>query len=107
MWAGIYKFGRLFRKNFETAEVYRKYIIFPIISAYVEQVSRWFGRGRKAKLEGKLLKGGSEIDGHFVNFSNIEDIINPKKNSLRLPLIISGICYTTLLIAKLIEWFLK
>jgi len=50
----------------------------PIIYRYVTQVCRAFvnlfttkaeREQRKAKMEGKLLKGGSEIDGRFVNFS--------------------------------------
>ena len=48
---------------------------FPIISAYVEQVSRFLARKSRAKMEGKLLKGGSEIDGRFGNFSNNQTLV--------------------------------
>jgi hypothetical protein len=40
----------------------------PIISAYVEQVSRFLARRRAAKMEGKLHSTRSEIAGRFGNF---------------------------------------
>ena len=52
-----------------------KLLFFPIISAYVEQVSRFLARKSRAKMEGKLLKGGSEIDGRFGNFSNNQTLV--------------------------------
>ena len=44
--------------------------LFPIISAYSKEVSRFLARRRTAKMERKLLKGGSEIAGRFGNFSS-------------------------------------
>lgn len=69
-------------KNLRVKWINVDLIFFPIISTYVEKVSHFckflytkvLVRQSKAKMEEKLLKGGSEIDERFGNFSKHQTI---------------------------------